>query len=69
MTWQTLTALGFSLWLGVGSVLGDNPEVSPPRYKYAVFVASGPGGPKGLHFSNNLFHPGTAGVANVELRR
>ena len=39
-----------------------------PRYKYAVYVAAGPGGPKGLHFSNNLFHPGTAGIANVELK-
>jgi hypothetical protein len=39
-----------------------------PRYKYAVYVSTKPGGPKGLHFSGNLFHPGTAGVANVELK-
>lgn len=39
-----------------------------PRYKYAVYVSTKPGGPKGLHFANNLFHSGTAGVANVELK-
>jgi hypothetical protein len=37
------------------------------RYKYAVIISSGPNGPRGLHFSNNLFHPGTQGVCNVEL--
>lgn len=38
-----------------------------PRYKYAVIIAGGSGAPRGLHFSNNLFHPGTQGVANSEL--
>jgi hypothetical protein len=36
----------------------------PPRYRYAVSVASDV---KGLHFSNNIFHAGTHGIANVEL--
>jgi len=42
-------------------------KAQAPRYKYAVQVSTGPGGPKGLHFSGNVFHPGTAGIANVEL--
>jgi hypothetical protein len=46
----------------------DAAPRAAPRYKYAVIVSKSPGGPKGLHFSNNLFHPGTAGVANVELK-
>ncbi len=40
----------------------------PPRYRYAVQVESGPTAPRGLHFSNNLFQPGTLGVSNVELK-
>jgi hypothetical protein len=51
-----------------GVLVDGSPRVVPPRYKYAVYVAGGPGGPKGLHFSNNVFHPGTAGAANVELK-
>jgi hypothetical protein len=35
-----------------------------PRYVYAVRVSADA---KGLHFSNNLFHPGTGGISNVEL--
>ncbi|WP_395740098.1 nitrous oxide reductase family maturation protein NosD [Prosthecobacter sp.] len=38
-----------------------------PRYKYAVIIPDGPNAPRGLHFSNNLFHPGTQGVCNREL--
>ena len=38
-----------------------------PRYKYAVIIPGGPNAPRGLHFSNNLFHPGTQGVCNTEL--
>lgn len=38
-----------------------------PRYRYAVIIPVGPDGPRGLHFSSNLFHPGTQGVANTEL--
>ncbi len=51
-----------------GVLIDGVPRIVPPRYKYAVYVAPGPGGPKGLHFSNNLLHPGTAGIANVELK-
>ncbi len=39
-----------------------------PRYKYAVIISTEPGAPRGLRFSNNLFPPGTAGVANQELK-
>ncbi len=38
-----------------------------PRYKYAVIIPGGPNAPRGLHFSNNLFHPGTQGLCNGEL--
>ncbi len=56
-----------------GNVLYDpsresgQSEPAVPRYHYAVIVAGGVSGPKGLHFSNNLLHPGSAGVANVKL--
>lgn len=39
----------------------------PPRYKYAVIVPGGPNAPRGLRFANNLFTPGTQGVANTKL--
>ena len=42
-------------------------SIGTPRYKYAVVIPKGPNAPRGLHFSNNLFHPGTKGVANIEL--
>jgi putative cofactor-binding repeat protein len=38
------------------------------RYRYAVWIDSGPAGPKGLHFHGNLFPPGRDGISNVELR-
>ena len=41
--------------------------IGKPRYKYAVIIPGGPNAPRGLHFSNNLFHPGTEAVANTEL--
>lgn len=42
--------------------------IGEPRYRYAVVVAGGDDGPKGLRFANNLFAPGREGVANVELK-
>ncbi|MBM3858919.1 MAG: hypothetical protein FJ395_04630 [Verrucomicrobia bacterium] len=39
----------------------------PPRYKYAVIIEGGANGPKMLRFSGNIFHPGTAGISNMEL--
>ncbi len=42
-------------------------SLGKPRYKYAVIIPGGPNTPRGLHFSGNLLHPGTQGVANVEL--
>jgi hypothetical protein len=50
-----------------GLIRDGQPEVVPPRYRYAVLIESGPTAPVGLHFSNNLFHPGARGVSNVEL--
>ncbi len=38
-----------------------------PRYQYAVLIPAGENAPQGLRFSNNLFHPGNNGVANLEL--
>jgi hypothetical protein len=46
-------------------IVDGKPKTEPPRYKHAVRVSRDA---KGLHFSNNLFHPGTAGVSNIELR-
>ena len=45
--------------------LVHNP--GPARYQYAVIIASGPNAPQGLHFSNNVFPPGSGGVSNQPL--
>jgi hypothetical protein len=42
-------------------------SIGAPRYKYAVIIPGGPNTPRGMHFSNNLLHPGTQGVSNVDL--
>ena len=42
--------------------------IGAPRYKFSVIIAGGPNTPRGLHFSGNLFHPGTEGVSNSELQ-
>ena len=53
---------------GRDSVLTNGaPEKLSPRYRWAVYVSKATNGPVGLKFSNNLFHPGTDGVANVPL--
>lgn len=44
-----------------GVLVDGSPEAPPPRYKYAVLVEQGVGEPRGLHFSNNILHPGTQG--------
>ncbi|MCX6898845.1 MAG: right-handed parallel beta-helix repeat-containing protein [Verrucomicrobia bacterium] len=49
-------------------IVDGQPKIEPPRYKYAVIVESGSNGPRGLHFSNNILHPGAKGVSNVELK-
>lgn len=51
-----------------GMIVDGKVKVEPPRYKYAVAVGTGEHAPRGLHFSDNLFHGGTAGVSNVELK-
>jgi hypothetical protein len=47
--------------------VGADGRSAPPRYRYAVFVHPGPGGPCGLHFFGNILHAGSEGVSNVEL--
>ena len=46
---------------------GENPP--KPKYRYAVFVEHEPGkpAPRGIHFKNNVLHPGSGGVSNVEI--
>ena len=41
--------------------------IGKPRYKYAVIIGGGPNTPRGMHFSNNLLHPGTLGISNTDL--
>jgi hypothetical protein len=41
--------------------------IGEPRFKYAVIIPGGPNSPRGLHFSNNLFHSGSEGISNIEL--
>ena len=42
-------------------------QIGPPRYSRAVVIDPGANGPRGMHFSNNLFPPGTQGVCNQDL--
>lgn len=42
-------------------------SIGAPRYKYAVIIPGGAKTPRGMHFSNNILAPGTAGIANKEL--
>lgn len=49
-------------------IVDGQPKVEPPRYKYTVIIEGGANGPKGLHFSNNILHPGAKGVSNAELK-
>jgi hypothetical protein len=48
-----------------GNLIDD--RLGTPRYNYAVFIPTGDRGPRGLHFSNNLFPPGTRGISNLPL--
>jgi hypothetical protein len=53
---------------GRDQILVDGkPRLEPPRYHYAVKLATGPGAPENIQFADNLFHPGTEGVSNVPL--
>ncbi|MBI5684475.1 MAG: right-handed parallel beta-helix repeat-containing protein [Verrucomicrobia bacterium] len=49
-------------------IVNGQPKIEPPRYKYAVIIETGGNGPRGLRFSNNIFHPGAQGISNVELK-
>jgi len=49
-------------------LVDGQPQREPPRYQYSVRIEAGSGNsPQGLHFTGNIFHPGTSGVSNVEL--
>ena len=50
-----------------GVIVDGQVRKEPPRYRYAVRIGTGELGPRGLRFSNNILHPGTDGVSNVEL--
>lgn len=53
---------------GRDQILVDGqPRVEPPRYHYAVKIATGQGAPQGLRFANNLLDPGTKGLSNIPL--
>lgn len=43
-------------------------SVGAPRYRFAVRIEGEPNAPRGLHFSGNLFTPGTGGMSNAELK-
>ncbi len=43
-------------------------HAGPPRYIYDVIIATEASGPRNLHFSNNVFPPGTRGVCNQEMK-
>ena len=40
-------------------------SIGAPRYRYAVIISGGPNTPRGLQFSNNLFHPGTDRISKA----
>jgi nitrous oxidase accessory protein NosD len=43
-------------------------NIGPPRYIYDVIIATEASGPRNLHFSSNVFPPGTRGVCNQEIK-
>ena len=43
-------------------------SMGTPRYRYAVIIEGEPNSPRGLHFSDNLFPPGSSGLSNAELK-
>lgn len=49
-----------------GDLVAGKPQTIPPRYEWAVFIATEPR-PQGLIFRDNIFDPGKSGVSNVEL--
>ena len=42
--------------------------IGPPLYRWVVIIENGSNAPQGLHFSNNLLHPGTSGVSKKDLQ-
>lgn len=53
-------------------VVNGEPQVVPPRYRYAVYVGpwgadaeKGPTYPQQVRFVGNLFHAGTCGASNI----
>lgn len=59
-----------------GVLVDGRPKVVPPRYKHAVDISQGMenetgpayrAAPRGLHFADNIFHPGEEGISNSPL--
>lgn len=50
-----------------GILIDGEPRMEAPRYRHAVKINPGPGGPRELLFTNNILHPGTAGVSSLPL--
>lgn len=40
-------------------------SIGPPRFRFTVLIENGHNAPRGLRFVNNIFAPGTDGVANI----
>lgn len=49
-----------------GEIVDGRLTAAGPRYRYAVLISTDPR-PEGLVFRNNIFHPGTDGIANIPL--
>jgi hypothetical protein len=48
-----------------GVIVDGKPRTEPPRYAYAIYVATGVGAPRDVKLSHNLLHPGTKGTSNI----
>ena len=59
-----------------GEIRNGQAVIAPPRYKYAVYLVTAdqtkpgePQGAMGVRFANNVFHPGSEGICNIDLPR
>ena len=48
-------------------IVDGRPQVVPPRYDFALMVQYDEADRQTLKIHGNIFHPGSAGVANFEL--
>ena len=49
-------------------IKNGKPELVPPAIPICDPDRIRPSRPAGLHFSNNVLHPGQRGVSNIELK-